>query len=81
MTKKMEKIVATMQQKMETIAWEYEHKFIDFGELQKSLHREWGQFDEMRTGMFHYNLISDKDFLDTTNKAFDYAQEIIGRYI
>ncbi len=81
MTKKMEKIVDTMKEKMNDVAWMYEQKYIDFTELQNRTMELVNQFEDMKSGMYHYNLISEKDFDETTHTAWKYRNSIINKII
>lgn len=81
MTKKMTSIVKTYKDRMNQQVWLYEHGFITYEEAREKLNKECKMFDEMRTSMFYYHLISEDDFMQTTNVAFDVDDECFSRLL
>ena len=81
MTKKMEKIVETMKDKIDTIAWLYEQKFVDSTYLIEESMRRVEEFNSMKDGMFIYHLISEEDFTETRYTAWDYRNAMINKYL
>ena len=76
MTKKMEKIIETYKEKLETAKWLYENGHYDFNEFQEETLKECCRLETMITTMFHYNLLSEKDFTEVTNIPFRKRCEI-----
>ena len=77
MTKKTQNIVNEMCNRMDKHAYWYSKGIMKFGELQKSLRREVKMFDNLRTGMFFYDLMSEKDFNETILIAEHKMDDII----
>ena len=71
MTKKMQNMIIKLSEKMNTEFWLYENGFNNFSKAYKCLMEEQHKFDDMRSNMFHFGLISEEEFLDTTHTASD----------
>lgn len=65
MTKKMSEITKKLNHNMETIVWLYDHNIITYEKAREELREEEKAFNELRSSMFHYGLLSEKDFMET----------------
>ena len=74
MTKKMEKIIKQYEEKLTLPAIGYKMEILTFEEAKKELNDIYEQFDELRTAMYHYNMISEKDFLETIHTGYTLQQ-------
>ena len=67
MTKKMEKLVNKYYEKMDSTVSVYKMGLFDKQEAIELIQREEKQFNELRFSMFAYDLLSEKDLMETTH--------------
>lgn len=76
MTKKMDAICKKMERKMEIEFWTFESGYSDFERTRERLRKIEKEFDELKTLMYFYDLISEKDFDATCG----YSWEVYTKY-
>ena len=64
MTKKMQKIIKTYEERLDTAVYTYEKGFCTYEEAREELRTEENRLTEMMTSMYFYSLLSDTDFRD-----------------
>lgn len=79
MTKKMEKMVNSLRDKMDTYTYLYEIKVIDFKKAMNNIYDERDEFDNMISSMFHFGVISENDFTETQFTASNLADEYLNK--
>lgn len=62
MTKKAQKILKEFEEKLQMVDWMYEKEFYDMPKHNKEYRDECNQFQEMISGMLHFNMLSQSDF-------------------
>lgn len=63
MTKKAQNLLNTYTEKIEVQIKLYEMEIINYKEFINSLKREEDEFQKLLSGMLHYDMINEKDFL------------------
>ena len=71
MTKKMQNMVLKLAERMNTEFQLFEYGFNDYSKCSNAMREEMHKFDDMRSNMFHFGLISEEDFRETTHTASD----------
>lgn len=71
MTKKMENIVKKYEERMDLVVFAYRENLTTFEKAIKEVDKEEEQFDQLITGMYFYNLISEKDMRESMSIRYD----------
>lgn len=64
-------MVLKLAEKMNEEFSSFELGFSDYSVCANAMKDEMNKFDDMRTNMFHFGLISAEDFIETCNTASD----------
>lgn len=81
MSKKAIKMLDEYKSKLDMIVFEYEKGFSDFSKSQKNAMEEMKRFENMISSMYHFNLLSEKDYMEFTNVPFKLECEVVDKIL
>lgn len=76
MTKKTEKLYAKYEEKIRLEFWSYKEGYSSYEHTKDRIYKMFKEFDTLRTHMYYYDLMSEKDFDETCLMA----DEIMWKY-